>query len=85
MKVITKQALVFKIEGRQDLILRPSTVPVDIPDYIRDTSLYKLALSDGTVQEFNPAPAPKPEEQKPADPKPEDPKQDEPKQQPKGK
>lgn len=54
MQVTSKQTLIFRVAGQKDYVLRPTKHPVSAPEYLRDTQLYKLAASDGTVQEFVP-------------------------------
>jgi hypothetical protein len=59
MQVTSKQTLIFRVAGQKDFVLHPEKHPVAIDAYIMGTQLYKLALSDGTIQEFLPvAPAP---------------------------
>jgi colicin import membrane protein len=55
MQITSKQTLLFRVQGQMDFILRPSQRPVNAPEYIRDTNLFKLAVSDKTVEEFVPA------------------------------
>lgn len=62
MRVISKQTLLFRVQGQKDYILRPSVHPVVAPDHIRNTHLFKLAVADGTVEEFIPAPVAPPVE-----------------------
>jgi hypothetical protein len=60
MQVISKQSLLFKAEGKEDFVLSNSEVRIFAPDWIKDTPLYKLAESDGTIEEVEvKSPAPK--------------------------
>lgn len=56
MQVISKQTLIFRVQGKKDFVLHPTNHPVSASEHIRDTHLFKLAASDGTVQEFVPVP-----------------------------
>jgi hypothetical protein len=58
MQVTSKQTLIFQVAGQKDYVLRPTQHPVNAPEHIRGTQLFKLATSDGTVQEFVPIAAP---------------------------
>jgi hypothetical protein len=58
MQVTSKQTLVFRVAGQKDFVLRPTKHPVSAPEYIRGMQLYKLAASDGTIQEFVPVAPP---------------------------
>lgn len=58
MQVTSKQTLIFRVAGQKDFVLHPEKNPVSAPEYIQDTQLYKLAISDGTVQEFVPVVVP---------------------------
>jgi hypothetical protein len=58
MKVTSKQTLIFRVPGQKNYVLHPTKHPVSAPEYIRSTSLYKLAISDGTVEEFVPVAVP---------------------------
>jgi hypothetical protein len=58
MQVISKQTLIFRVPGQKNYVLHPTKHPVSAPESLRSTPLFKLAISDGTVQEFVPVAVP---------------------------
>jgi hypothetical protein len=58
MQIITSQTYLFQADGKESLRVAAGPHPVLVPDWIKDTLLFRLAVDDGSIKEVEVKSAP---------------------------
>jgi hypothetical protein len=58
MQLIVRKSKSFIMDGHETLTVTPGPEPLQVPDWVRETGTFKLAVQDGSITEIGPKPEP---------------------------
>jgi hypothetical protein len=58
MQLIVRKTKSFILDGHDTFTVNPGPEPLQIPDWVRETGTFKLAVQDGSITEIGPKPEP---------------------------
>jgi hypothetical protein len=58
MQLIVRKTKSFILDGHDTFTVNPGPEPLQVPDWVRETGTFKLAVQDGSITEIGPKPEP---------------------------
>jgi hypothetical protein len=58
MQLIVRKTKSFILDGHEIFTVNPGSEPLQVPDWVRGTGTFKLAVQDGSITEIGPKPEP---------------------------